>query len=119
MDLIISGWECQRFLAVGFGKGLNDTRSDLLTNMVRSITWAQSMSPTFGYVIENTPSQLDQREQVQEHYMLVKHYLGEPLLFNAAQCSSYAHQLHNWWTNLAPFSVLQLALKYTIRNPNM
>jgi hypothetical protein len=77
------------------------------------------MSPTFGYVIENTPSQLDKREQVQEHYTLVKHYLGESFLFDAAQCSSYVHQLCNWWTNLAPLSVLQLALRYTIKNPNL
>ncbi len=60
-------------------------------DMVRLITWAQSISPMFGYVIENTPSQLDQREKVHEHYMLVKHYLGESLLLNATQCDSYAH----------------------------
>jgi hypothetical protein len=73
----------------------------------------------FGYVIENTPSQLDQREKVQEHYMLVRHYLGKPLLLDAAQCSSYVHRLRNWWTNLAPLLVLQLALKYIIRDPNL
>jgi hypothetical protein len=72
-----------------------------------------------GYVIENTPSQLDEREKVQEHYMVVKHYLGKSLLLNAAECSSYAHRLHNWWTNLAPLSVLQLALIYTIKYPNV
>ncbi len=59
----------------------------------------------FGYVIENTPSQFDQREKVQEHYTLVEHYLGEPLLLDAAQCGSYAHRLRNWWTNLAPLSI--------------
>ncbi len=106
MDLIISSWECQGFSTVGFGKGLNDTRSDLFTDMVRLITWAQSISPTLGYVIENTLSQLDQMEKVQEHYMLVKHYLGKPPLLNAAQCGSYAHLLRNWWTNLAPLSIL-------------
>jgi site-specific DNA-cytosine methylase len=79
VDLIISGWECQGFSAIGFGKGLSDTRFRLFTDMVRLIIWAQSISPTLGYVIENTPSQLDQREKVQEHYMLVKHYLGKPL----------------------------------------
>jgi site-specific DNA-cytosine methylase len=57
MDLIISGWECQGFSFVGFGEGLNDTRSGLFTDMVRLITWAQSISPMFDYVIENTPSQ--------------------------------------------------------------
>jgi hypothetical protein len=67
----------------------------------------------------NTPSQLDQREKVQEHYTLVRHYLGEPFLLDVARCGSYAHRLHNWWTNLAPLSVLQLALRYTIRDPNM
>jgi hypothetical protein len=119
VDLIISGWECQGFSMAGFGKGLSDTRSGLFTDMVRMITWAQSISPTLGYVIENTPSQLDQREKVQKHYTLVKHYLGEPLLLNATQCGSYAHQLRNWWTNRAPLSVLQLVLRYTIRNPNL
>jgi hypothetical protein len=51
--------------------------------------------------------------------MLVKHYLGELLLLNATQCGSYAHQLCNYWTNLAPLSILQLALRYTIRDPNL
>jgi site-specific DNA-cytosine methylase len=102
MDLIISSWECQGFATTRFGKGLSDTRSGFFTDMVRLITWAQSISLTFGYVIENTPSQLDQREKVHEHYMLVKHYLGEPLPLDVAQCSSYVHQLCNWWTNLAP-----------------
>jgi site-specific DNA-cytosine methylase len=82
VDLIISGWECQGFSTVGFGEGLNDIRSGLFTDM---ITWAQSISPMLGYVIENTPFQLDQREKVQEHYTLVKHYLEEPLLLDAAQ----------------------------------
>jgi hypothetical protein len=63
--------------------------------MVRLITWAQSISLMLGYVIENTPSQLDQKEKVQEHYTLVKHYLGGPLLLDAAQCDSYAHRLRN------------------------
>jgi site-specific DNA-cytosine methylase len=119
VDLIISGWECQGFSTVGFGKGLSDTRSGLFTDIIKLITWAQSISPTFNYVIENTPSQFDQKEKVQEHYTLVKHYLGKPLLLDAAQCNSYAHRLHNWWTNLAPLSVLQLAFKYTIRNPKL
>jgi hypothetical protein len=35
---------------------LSDTISDLFTDMVWLITSAQSISPMFGYVIENTPS---------------------------------------------------------------
>jgi site-specific DNA-cytosine methylase len=95
VDLIISGWECQGFSTIGFGESLNDTRSDLFMDMVQLITWAQSMSPTLSYVIENTPSQLDKKEKIQEHYTLIKHYLGKPLLLDAAQCHSYAHRLHN------------------------
>jgi hypothetical protein len=91
VDLIISSWECQGFLAAGFGEGLNDTSSGLFIDMVRLITWAQSISPTFSYVIKNTPFQLDQKEKVQEHYTLVKHYLREPLLLDATQCNSYVH----------------------------
>jgi site-specific DNA-cytosine methylase len=34
MDIIISGWECQGFLAAGFGEGLSDTRSSLFKDMV-------------------------------------------------------------------------------------
>jgi site-specific DNA-cytosine methylase len=56
VDFIISGWECQRFSTNGFGEGLSDTRFGLFMDMVRLITWAQSISPTFGYVIENTLS---------------------------------------------------------------
>jgi len=59
VDLVISGWECQGFSAAGFGEGLSDTRSGLFMNMIQLITWAQSISPTLGYVIENIPSQLD------------------------------------------------------------
>jgi len=72
-----------------------DPVTGLFTGMVGLITSAQSISPTFGYVIENTPFQLDQREKIQEHYTLVKHYLGEPLLLDAAQCGSYVHWLRN------------------------
>jgi site-specific DNA-cytosine methylase len=64
MDLIILGWECQGFLAARFGEGLGDTRSSLFTDMVRLITSVQSIFPTFGYVIKNTPFQLDQKEKV-------------------------------------------------------
>ncbi len=64
VDLIILGWECQGFSVVGFGEGLSDTRFGLFTDMIRLITWAQSISPTLGYVIENIPSQLDQKEKV-------------------------------------------------------
>jgi len=56
MDLIILGWECQGFSTTKFKEGLNDTRSGLFMDMVQSITWAQSISPRLGYVIENTPS---------------------------------------------------------------
>ena len=75
VDLIISGWECQGFSVAGFGEGLSDIRFGLFTNMIRLITLVQSISPTLGYVIDNTLSQLNQREKVQEHYTLVKHYL--------------------------------------------
>jgi site-specific DNA-cytosine methylase len=92
VDLVISGWECQGFSMAGFGEGLCHTRSSLFTNMVQLITWVQSIFPMFGYVIENTPSQFDQREKVQEHYTLVKHYLGKSFLLDAAQCGSYAHR---------------------------
>ncbi len=64
VDFIISGWEHQGFSMVGFEEGLSDTRSSLFMDMVRLITWVQSMSPTLGYVIENTISQFDQREKV-------------------------------------------------------
>jgi site-specific DNA-cytosine methylase len=64
MDLIILGWECQGFLAARFGEGLSDTRSSLFTDMVRLITSVQSIFPTFGYVIKNTPFQFDQKEKV-------------------------------------------------------
>jgi site-specific DNA-cytosine methylase len=59
VDLIIPSWECQGFSTTGFGEGLNDTRSNLFMDMVPLIIWVQSISPTLGYVIENTPSQFN------------------------------------------------------------
>jgi site-specific DNA-cytosine methylase len=56
MDLIISGWECQGFLVTKFGEGLSDTRFGLFMDIVRLITWVQSIFPMLGYVIENSPS---------------------------------------------------------------
>jgi len=38
VDLIISGWECQGFLAIGFGENLSDTRFGLFIDMVQLIT---------------------------------------------------------------------------------
>ncbi len=64
VDLIILGWECQGFSAARFGEGFSDTRFDLFTNVVQLTTWVQSVFPTFGYVIENTPSQPNQRKKV-------------------------------------------------------
>jgi hypothetical protein len=98
---------------------LSDIKSSLFMDMVWLITWAESIFPTLVCVIENNPSQFDQREKVLEHYTLVKHYLGESPLLDVAQCSSYAHRLHDWWTNLAALSILQFALRYTIRDPNL
>jgi site-specific DNA-cytosine methylase len=37
MDFIILGWECEGFSMAGFGKGLNDIRFSLFTNMIRLI----------------------------------------------------------------------------------
>jgi hypothetical protein len=71
----------------GFEEGLSDTRFRLFTDMVQLIRWAQSISPTLGYVIVNTFFQFDERKKVQEHYTLVKHYLGESFVLDAAQCS--------------------------------
>jgi site-specific DNA-cytosine methylase len=34
VDFIISGWECQGFLVVGFGEGFSDTRLGLFMDMV-------------------------------------------------------------------------------------
>jgi site-specific DNA-cytosine methylase len=64
VDLIISSWECQGFSVAEFGKGLSDIRFGLFMDMVRLITWAQSITPMFGYVIKNTPFQFDKREKV-------------------------------------------------------
>jgi hypothetical protein len=36
-----------------------------------------------------------------------------------ACCGSYVHRLRNWWTNLAPLSVLQLVLRCTVKGPNL
>jgi site-specific DNA-cytosine methylase len=93
VDLIILGWEYQGFSAARFGECLNDIRSGLFMDMVWLITWAQSIS--LGYVIENTPSQLVQREKVHKQYTYIKQYLRESFLLDALQCGFYVHRLCN------------------------
>lgn len=43
---------------------------------------------------------------------------GELFVMDAVQVGSYAHRLHNYWTNLVPVSVLQAALLHTRLNPH-
>jgi site-specific DNA-cytosine methylase len=62
--LVISGWECQGFLVTRFRESLNDTRSGLFTTWYDWSPRFKTISPTFGYVIENTLSQLDYNEKI-------------------------------------------------------
>jgi hypothetical protein len=63
VDLIILSWEGQGFSATGFGGGLSDTKSGLFMDMVRLITWAQSISPTLGYVMKTPLLSLTKRKK--------------------------------------------------------
>ena len=56
--------------------------------------------------------------EVLQDFTVVTHHLGTPFMVDAAQCGSYAHRLRNYWTNLAPLSVLQHSLHGTVRDPH-
>lgn len=56
VDILIAGWECQGFSAVGLGKGLQNARSGLYKDLVQILTWLKTHNPECAYILENTPA---------------------------------------------------------------
>ena len=118
VDFLIAGWPCQGFSLAGGGQGLADVRSALFFDLMCVLRWAQDLYPGMAYLLENAPAQFDRRVEVLQDFTVVTHHLGTPFVVDAAQCGSYAHRLRNYWTNLAPLSVLQHSLHGTVRDPH-
>lgn len=117
IDLVVAGWDCQGFSLAGRGKGLADERSGLVVELLQVMAWVQAINPRCAYIFENMAMQMHPQEHIRR--MVVLNYqLGQPLLVDAMQMGSYAHRVRNFWTNLAPVELLQVALLHTQRNPH-
>jgi hypothetical protein len=114
VDLVVAGWPCQRSSAAGTGRGLDDSRSGLFTELVRVLGELQALHQTWrrplGYFIEHVSAGADRRPKVQEHFAAVRGVLGPELVLDAAQLGSGAHRLWAWWINLGEVSLLRAAL---------
>jgi hypothetical protein len=104
IDLVVAGWPCQGNNAAGKGRGLDDDRLGLFTELLRVLEVLQELHKRWGrklaYVIEHVVAGFDRRPKVREHYAAVWGLLGLEVVFDAAQVGSLAHRLRAWWTNL-------------------
>jgi hypothetical protein len=114
IDLVVAGWPCQGSSAAGKGRGLDDDRSGLFTELVQVLGILQALhrrwGQPLGFVIEHVAAKFDRRLKVREHYAAARGLLGPEVVFDAAQVGSRAHRLRAWWTNLEGTPLLRAAI---------
>jgi hypothetical protein len=96
VDLVVAGWPCQGSSAAGSGRGLDDARLGLFTELVRVLNQLQALHQTWrrplGYLIEHVSAGADMRPKVREHFAVVCGVLEPELVLDAAQLGSRAHR---------------------------
>jgi hypothetical protein len=116
VDLVIAGWPCQgHSQASGHGQGLADDRSRLFWHLIRILQWWQQHQPhkPVAYIMENVhplSNVIGQRD-----LQVIRHFIGQEVVMDAAGLGSYAHRLRLKWTNLMPAAELQQAYQYITR----
>ena len=123
VDLLFAGWECQDHSAAGRGLGLSDPRSSLFYELIRVLTtlediqctYSTSSMPSFAYICENVASHFDRRAHIRADFEEIRHYLGSPVVIDAARHGSGAHRLRAFWTNLVEPHILTAANQLVTR----
>jgi hypothetical protein len=92
IELVVVGWPCQGSSAAGKGRGLDDDRSGLFTELVRVIGIRQALyrqwGRPLGYVIEHVAAGFDRQPKVRKHYAAARGLLGPEVVFDEAQVRS-------------------------------
>jgi hypothetical protein len=123
VDVVVAGWPCQGNSAAGKGRGLDDHRTGLFTELMRVLSEMQRLHKEWGhplgYILEHVAAGLDKRPKVREHFAAVRGLLGPQLVMGAAQVGSRAHRLRAWWTNLEGTPLLRAAMANQTRPPGL
>lgn len=100
LDLFVASWPCQGLsFANPQAKGLRDSRSGLLSNILSLLRVAQTVNPDLIYLFENVHFEFHPSKQLREDWAWVTQHLGEPLVFDAALISP-AHRVRAYWHNM-------------------
>ena len=124
VDLVFAGWECQGHSSAGIGLGLADPRSALFYELVRVINHLEdiqvplppAIQHPFSYIFENVASQFDRRQHIRDDFLQIQHYIGQPVIIDAARHGARAHRLRALWTNLVSAGVLSAANQLVTRD---
>ena len=73
------------------------------------------------YIIENAALQHNfrSREIRERDFPALCQLIGRPVTLDAARVGSYAHRLRNFWSNLAPFHLVQDQVQAIQRPPHV
>jgi hypothetical protein len=112
VDLVVAGWPCQgHSQASGHGQGLHDARSMLFWAVVFLLNWWQAnQAEPVAYLLENVHPLSNPTGQ--RDLQVIRQYVGQEAVVDAAAAGSYAHRLRLIWTNLMPANLLQAAHTY-------
>lgn len=72
--------------------------------------WQQEHGTDVAYILENVPSLENVSVQLLEDAQVVCQHLGKLVVVDATTLSSYVHQSHWKWTNLAHVVGIKIAL---------
>jgi transposase InsO family protein len=117
--LLVGGWPCQDLSNAGQAQGMQGQRAQLLHDVVRIVKSLQrycALPP--AYLIENVNFQHHRKEHIaSDDFAVVCSLIGQPIMFDAAQCGSLAHRVRNYWTNLCCVKRIAAAFEHVQRPP--
>eukprot|EP00775_Hariotina_reticulata_P013865 gene13865-biopygen15796 len=117
--LVVEGWPCQDLSNAGQAQGMQGHRAQLLHDVVRIVKSLQQhcvLPP--AYLIENVNFQNHRKERIaSDDFAVVCSLIGQPVMFDAAQCGSLAHRVRNYWTNLCCVKRVAAAFEHVQRPP--
>jgi transposase InsO family protein len=120
--LVIAGPECKDFSPAGKNRGLAGPHAAVFRaciGLIGALQQLQRVPPL--YIIENAALQHNfrSREIRERDFPALCQLIGRPVTLDAARVGSYAHRLRNFWSNLAPFHLVQDQVQAIQRPPHV
>ena len=117
--LVIAGWECQDLSAAGSGRGLYGQHSRTFWGVMDVVHLIMQHSVSSAYILENSATLHNFNHSYVRNTasQQLRHILGQPVTLDAAKFSR-AHRLRDYWSNMAPPSVVSDNLQQWTHPPN-